>query len=252
MSVVRHKTAASIGLTMLLAMFVSACTGGSTTSTDASDASPTASPTPLPGDVVEGYFTGMVNEAPAQMLKESQPGSSAAAFAAYWRNGLNADNLAERALVSTSDTDAVVKRTDNGKTTTYKNFQFNPTTGLLESWSELPGGPLRIVNTKKSGKVTPLRFSVRQQYIQNKDVVIAIVATNKNRQPISLSGDTYVAPNGRSASVAGVGKVPPRSRATLLLTGERAGQVGGRLTLYTYPGDGGVKIAEVTVKLPAK
>ncbi|MFN8185216.1 MAG: hypothetical protein U0R23_12420 [Candidatus Nanopelagicales bacterium] len=201
---------------------------------------------------MEGYFTAMVDESPAQMLKQSEPGSSAAAFAGYWRNGLDADGLAERSLVSTSDTDAVVKRTDDNTTTVYTDFVFNSATGLLESWSEQPGGPLRIVDTKKSGRVTPLKFSVRQQYVQNKDVVITILARNDNRQTITLTGESYVAPNGRSASINGYGKVPPRSQASIMLVAERARQVGGRLTLYTYPEDGGVTIAKVTVKLPAE
>lgn len=201
---------------------------------------------------MEGYFTGMVNEAPGEMLEQAEPGSPAADFAAYWRNGLDADGLAERTLVSTSDTDAVVSRTDNGKITTYSEFAFNPTTGRLETWTEQPGGPLTIVNSKKAARVNPLRLSVRQQYVQNKDVIFTIIARNKNRQMISVAGEAYVGPSGRSAQVSGFGKVPPRSRAAIMLTAERARQVGGRLTLYTFPGEGGVTIDKFTLKLPAK
>ena len=110
-----------------------------------------------------------------------------------------ADGLAERTLVSTSDTDAVVSRTDNGKITTYSEFAFNPTTGRLETWTEQPGGPLTIVNSKKAARVNPLRLSVRQQYVQNKDVIFTIIARNKNRQMISVAGEAYVGPSGRSA-----------------------------------------------------
>lgn len=249
---VAKKTVSSICIAACVVAPLSACTGSPTGTTGSSGASPTTTPTPPPGDVIEAYFTAMVNEAPAQMLDQAQPGSPAAGFAAYWRNGLDADGLAERTLVSTSDTDAVVSRTDNGKTATYTKFVFNPTTGLLETWSEQPGGQLTIVNSKKAARVSPLKLSVRQQYVQNKDVIFTILARNKNRQMISVVGEAYVAPNGRSAQVSGYGKVPPRSQAAIMLTAERAREVGGRLTLSTLPGDGGVTIDTVTLKLPAK
>lgn len=233
------------------AVLVSACSGD-TPADPAGSESPSGSPAATPGDVIEAYFTAMVDQQPAGMMRQSVPGSPAARFAGYWRNGLNAGDLAERELVSTSDSEAVVKRVDNGDVTTYQAFVFDEQTGLLKTWSAKPGGSLRIVSTPKAGRVTPLKVSVREQYVSGQDLTIAVVARNDNRQAVSLAGQTYVAPNGRSVSVNNAVTVPPRSKATALFSADRARLPGGRLTLYTFPRDGGVTIATTTLKLPAK
>ncbi len=276
MSRLRTSTAA-----VALAMMSVLAAGCSSEDGDTA-ATPEASATPEPGEIIAAYFEGLGDEDADAMAAAASPGSPAADYADYWADMIELDQLSSR-TVTTSDTEAQVTKSggltaDNAEggdtviegetqapdaddTAVFADFTFDDN-GLMETWTETPGGPLqpRIVATPKKVKVGQVKLAIRNQY-QWPDGTLWITAkaSNSAKQTVQLVEEDYITPKGKQlggtiGDYDSTGVVTVRGKASTMLYFQidKADTVGGTLFVYTFPDGGGTTIAEATIKLPKK
>lgn len=251
----RKNLVGLVALTIVAALAVSGCSSDTSSGTSSE---PSASQTPQPGEVIKAYFEAMVAQDGATMTAEAEPASPAADYAAFFTEFTKAATVAER-TVTTTDTEATLKRVDDGTEVVYTDFTFAPS-GLMLTWTERPGGPLqpRVSAKQKAAKVRPLDVLVQGQYLNPLgELFITLKMTNPSRQKVDVIATDYVSPERvqRGATIgestqSGAVTMQPRSTIYAYISVEKAGAISGRVGLKTYPSPSGQTLGEVTIKLP--